>query len=187
MRFVEILLLAFALAADAFTVATSVGLRHSGPRQLFRLSFHFGLFQSLFALIGALAGTLFLGYMRDYDHWVAFTLLVLVGLHMIYAAWRGDAEKLAQTDLTRGLSLVGLSAAVSMDALAAGVGLPAAGGPYALAVVMIGLVSALATLLAMLLAGRVQQWTGARLEVAAGVVLIGLGGWVLFSHLTAVA
>jgi manganese efflux pump family protein len=186
MSLVEILLLSVALAADAFTVGTTVGLRHNGTRQLFRLSFHFGLFQSLFALAGALAGTLFLGYMRGYDHWIAFALLCLIGAHMIYNAVKGDAQKLAETDLTRGFSLVGLSMAVSMDALAAGVGLPAAGGSFTLAVVMIGLVSALATVLAMLLAGRVGHWFGERLEIAAGIVLVGLGFWVLFSHLNGV-
>ena len=56
MPFLEILILALALSADAFSIGAAVGLRHPGARQMFRLSFHFGLFQSLMSLAGALVG-----------------------------------------------------------------------------------------------------------------------------------
>jgi len=181
-HFLEILLLSLALSADAFTVATTIGLRHRSARQIFRLTFHFGLFQSLLALTGAIAGTLFVSIMADYDHWIAFVLLSLVGLHMIYAALKHTQEQYANVDLTRGFSLVGLSIAVSIDALAAGVGLTTGGGAFVLAVIMIGLTAAAATLLAMLVAGRVADRLGKWLEIAAGLVLIGLGLWTLHNH-----
>jgi manganese efflux pump family protein len=181
-HFVEILILSLALSADAFTVATTIGIRHRRGRQIFRLTFHFGLFQSLLALIGALAGTFFVSLMSDYDHWIAFALLVFIGLRMIHGALKNNPEKLANLDLTRGVPLIGLSLAVSMDALAAGVGLPAVGGSFWLAVVLIGVTAAAASLVAMLLAGRMPEHLGKRLEIAAGLVLIGLGFWTLFAH-----
>jgi manganese efflux pump family protein len=183
MPFAEILILSLALSADAFTVGTSIGLRHNNARQIFRLSFHFGLFQSLLALIGALAGSLIIVYLQDYDHWIVFALLAFIGVRMIYGALTNAPDRLAEVDLTRGLSLIGLSLAVSMDALAAGIGLSAFGGSLTLAIAMIGLVAALATLLAMLLAGHIGRKVGKLCEVAAGLVLIGLGIWAPISHL----
>lgn len=179
---IEILLLSLALSADAFTVAASVGVRHRGARQISRLTFHFGLFQSLLTLLGALAGSLFVAVMAAYDHWIAFTLLSLVGMHMIYTARKSRTQQFANVDLTKGLSLVGLSLAVSLDALAAGAGLPAVRASLSIAVVMIGVTTAVATLVAMLLAGRMANHLGKWLEMVAGLVLIGLGVWTLFSH-----
>jgi putative Mn2+ efflux pump MntP len=181
LHLVQILLLSLALSADAFTVGTTIGVRHRTGHQLFRLAFHFGLFQSLLALAGALAGTLFASYMADYDHWVAFGLLVLVGMHMIWAARGEDQKQFENVDLTRGFSLVGLSLAVSIDA--AGVGLPSVSTSLTLAIVLIGLTASAATLIAMLLAGKVADRVGKHLEISGGLVLIGLGAWTLITHL----
>ena len=183
MSFLEILILALALSADAFSVGAAVGLRHPGGRQVFRLSFHFGLFQSLMSLAGALAGSLFVRYVEGCDHWIVFALLTLIGLRMIYLAVKGEPARLADTDLTRGLALLGLSLAVSVDALGAGVSLPAAGAHIPTAVIVIGVVSALATVCAMRLADKMRAWIGRRCEVAAGIVLILLGAWTLIDHL----
>jgi manganese efflux pump family protein len=184
MPFAEILILSLALSADAFTIGTSIGLRHNDARQIFRLSFHFGLFQSLMALIGALAGSLIIVYLQDYDHWIVFALLAFIGVRMIHGALTNAPDRYAAVDLTRGLSLIGLSLAVSIDALAAGIGLSALGGSLSLAITMIGLVAALATFFAMLLASHIGKRVGKGCEVAAGVVLIGLGIWAPVSHLS---
>jgi putative Mn2+ efflux pump MntP len=183
MPFLEILILAFALSADAFSVGAAVGLHHPGVRQVFRLSFHFGLFQSLMSLAGALVGSLFVRYVESCDHWIVFALLTLIGLRMIYLSVKGEPQRLADADLTRGFSLIGLSLAVSMDALGAGVSLPAAGANIPTAVLVIGIVSAAATVCAMRLADKMRAWIGRRCEVAAGIVLILLGAWTLVNHL----
>lgn len=182
MTTLEILILALALSADAFSVGAVVGLRYSGARQVFRLSFHFGLFQSLMAWSGALLGTFFLAYIQRVDHWVAALLLAIIGGRMIYLARREDHSRLARADLTRGLSLVGLSVAVSVDAFAAGVGLPAIGAPLVKTIFAIGLVSATATITAMLLAGRISELLGRRCEAIAGIVLILLGAYIVLEH-----
>jgi manganese efflux pump family protein len=183
MTFLEIFILSLALAMDAFTVGASVGTRHAASRQIFRLSFHFGLFQSLFSLGGALVGVLFIGYVQEYDHWIVLVLLTLVGAHMIYEAFKDEGAKLAKRDLTRGMALIGLSVAVSIDAFAAGIGLPAARASLPVAIPLIGLVTASATVAAMLAADRVKNRVGRGCEIAAGLVLIGLGVWTVLKHL----
>jgi putative Mn2+ efflux pump MntP len=182
MTFLEILLLSLALAADAFSVGAALGLRYRKPRQVFRISFHFGLFQALLPLLGALLGGALLVHVESVDHWIAFGLLALLGARMIRSGLRGDHDDAAEVDLTRGWSLVGLSVAVSIDALAAGITLPTVGAPIGLAVTSFGLVAGLATLLAMRLAGPIALRIGSRVEIVAGVVLIGLGLKILNDH-----
>jgi putative Mn2+ efflux pump MntP len=183
MTYPEILLLALALSADAFSVGAALGVRHSSPRQVFRIAFHFGLFQALLPLIGALLGTVLLRWTSGADHWIAFGLLLLLGLRMIHAASTEQEGAARERDMTRGLSLVGFSLAVSIDALAAGIALPAARAPIALAVTTFGVVTGIATFAGVRLAASLAARLGHRLEMAAGVVLIALGVKVLNDHL----
>ena len=183
MSYFEIVLLAVALAADSFTVGATVGLKHRSPRQIFRLSFHFGLFQGLMPLIGALAGTFLLVFVEAWDHWIVFGILSFIGVRMIIGAFRDEEDKHENIDLTKGSNLIGLSTAVSIDALAAGIGLSAAKAPILISVTIIGLVSALATVVAMIAAKFADRWIGKRGEAVAGIVLIGLGLQTLNEHL----
>jgi len=182
MDFLQILLLALALAADAFSVGAALALRYRASRQVFRVAFHFGLFQALLPLLGALLGSALLVHVERFDHWVAFGLLALVGGRMIWSGLHGESERTTSVDLTRGWSLIGLSVAVSIDALAVGITLPAAGAPVGLAVTTFGVVAGLATFVAMRLVAPFARRLGGRIEVVAGLVLIALGIKILQDH-----
>lgn len=184
MNTLELFLLALALAVDAFTVGASIALSHRHPRQVFRLSFHFGLFQALFALCGLLLGAVLFSFISVLDHWLAFGLLLFIGLRMLRNG-NETRKRGEQADLTRGFSLMILSAAVSIDAFAAGVGLAAMSQRPQVAVLMIGLVSGLATWMAFRITGPLHEWLGKRGEKAAGLVLIALGLKILIEHLLA--
>ncbi len=183
MSYPEILILALALSADAFSVGAALGLSHRTLRQAIRLAFHFGLFQALLPLVGALLGSVLLRWVGGADHWIAFALLVFLGLHMIRAALREEAADVQARDLTRGWSLVGFSLAVSIDALAAGFTLPATGAPIPLAVATFGVVTGAATLVAVRMAASIARRVGPRIEILAGLVLIGLGVKILADHI----
>jgi putative Mn2+ efflux pump MntP len=177
MSFSEILLLSLALAADAFSVALCIGLTHAGSRQVFRLAFHFGLFQALMPTLGALFGELLLLVLARAANWIAFAVLAGIGLKMVVEAVRVDPARACdryRTDPTRGLTLVGLSTATAIDAFGAGIGLATRKAPLAPAVVTIGIVAALCTWLAMRLGARVGARVGARAGILGGVILIGL-------------
>jgi putative Mn2+ efflux pump MntP len=182
MDFFQILLVALALAADAFSVGAVLALRYRGARQVFRVAFHFGLFQALLPLLGAILGGALLPHVERFDHWIAFGLLALVGGRMIWSGLHEETERASPVDLTRGWSLMGLSVAVSIDALAVGVTLPAAGAPVGLAVATFGLVAGIATWVAMRLVAPVARRLGGRIEVVAGLVLIALGIRILQDH-----
>jgi putative Mn2+ efflux pump MntP len=181
MTLLELILLALALAVDSFSVAAALSLTLRSPRQIFRISFHFGLFQALFAVLGLIAGGLVFGVVRYVDHWVAFLLLAWLGVRML----RGDgaAERGRGFDPSRGWSLILLSAAVSVDAAAAGVGLAVIGPDAALAALLIGAASSLAAAVAFWPSGAVRERVGAVGEKVAGVVLVLLGIKILVDHL----
>ena len=99
MPFWEILVVAVGLSMDAVAVslAASASNRARGARAMFRLSFHFGLFQFLMPVIGWLIGSTVAPYIASVDHWVAFALLAFVGVRMIRAARGGGEEDLGAT------------------------------------------------------------------------------------------
>jgi len=166
--------IAVALAMDAFAVALGAGLtleRLTG-RHLFRLGFHFGLFQALMPVVGWLAGLTVQRWIAAYDHWVAFGLLAFVGGKMIYEALHDGGDEAAASDPTRGLSLVFLSVATSIDALAVGLTLAMLGVDIWLPSLVIGLVAGLLTVAGMLLGRRIGAAWGPRVEVFGGLVLI---------------
>lgn len=176
-QFFEVLLLALGLGADAFSVAVGVGFSGASARQLFRLSWHFGLFQFFMPLVGWLLGRHLVAFISQYDHWVAFSLLALIGSKMLWEAFRPQAEGKARIegpkgDPTRGWSLVLLSLATSIDALGAGLGMAFMGGSLLPACLIIGIVVGLMTLLGMKIGNRVSQRLGPCCEALGGVVLL---------------
>ena len=169
----EILILSLALAADAFGVGACIGLVYSQPRQIFRLSFHFGLFQALMPALGALAGTLLATVAATYTPYVAAALLAVVGLKMLWES-RKPKDECGTIDPTRGWSLIGLSLAVSIDAFAAGVSLGMLHAPLLLACLLIGVVCSVVTLAAMRASGLLRRLLGEWAERVGGVALLGL-------------
>ena len=184
MDILTLLGIAVALAMDAFAVALAAGLtlpRLTG-RHLFRFGFHFGLFQALMPVIGWLAGVTVRGYIEDFDHWLAFGLLTLVGGKMLWEALHGEAEDAREGDPTRGLSLVMLSIATSIDALAVGLSLAILGLTIWTPALVIGLVAGILTVCGMLLGRRLGQAWGTRVEICGGLVLIAIGIKIVLEH-----
>ena len=179
----EILLLAVGMAMDAFTVCLAAGSLQvtQGPRPAFRLSFHFGLFQFIMPVLGWLAGTTIESVSRNYDHWIAFGLLAFVGVRMIYSALRGGENQ--THDPSRGLTLVLLSVAVSLDAFAVGLSLGLLGIFVWYPAIIIGVVTGILSLIGLRLGNRLGKLFGRSVEIAGGLVLIGIGVQILISHL----
>lgn len=176
--------IAVALAMDAFAVALGTGLtleRLTG-RHLFRLGFHFGLFQALMPILGWAAGMSVQRWISAYDHWVAFGLLALIGGKMIREAFAGEEKEEDAADPTRGWSLVMLSVATSIDALAVGLSLAMLGVSIWVPAAVIGGVCAVLTVTGMLLGRRIGGIWGQRVEVLGGLVLVVIGLKILAEH-----
>ena len=180
----EIVGIAVSLAMDAFAVALAAGTSEQtrGVRPAFRLSFHFGLFQFGMPVLGWLAGTSLAGAVAGLDHWVAFGLLAVVGGHMVRSGLGPDARP-GRSDPSRGWSLVGLSLATSLDALAVGFSLAMLGVDIVGPAAVIGVVTAALSLLGLRVGRRLGDAFGHRMELIGGIVLLVIGLRMLLSHL----
>lgn len=187
MDWLSLVALAIALAMDAFAVAIVTGLTLDPmtKRQVFRLSFHFGLFQGLMPLLGWLAGSAIYEHISAIDHWLAFGLLAFVGSRMLWGTLHRDQEPAPVTrDPTSGWSLVLLSVATSIDALAVGLSLALVGSTIVIPALVIGIVAAGFTVIGMVLGRRLGALWGQRVELLGGLLLIGIGLEILLDHLS---
>ncbi len=176
--------IAIALAMDAFAVALGTGLtlpKLTG-RHLFRFGFHFGLFQALMPLIGWTAGRGLRTSIEAYDHWIAFALLAVIGVRMCYGALNRVDEESRQKDPTRGWSLIMLSIATSIDALAVGLTLAMLGSPIFIPALVIGLICAVLTIAGMYLGRKISKSWGPKVEFLGGLILLGIGIKILIEH-----
>lgn len=185
MSLIAIIGIAVGLAMDATAVAigTSIMLGRVSGRQVFRFSFHFGLFQALMPVIGWLAGRGLSELIESWDHWIAFILLSVIGGKAIIDVIRGDDnDGKRAADPTRGMSLVVLSVATSIDALAVGLSLALLQVTIWYPAAVIGVVTTALTLSGMLLGSRIGQRFGQRVRVIGGLILISIGVKILVDH-----
>lgn len=184
MGFLEILMIAVGLAMDAFAVSLGAGAsgQATGGRAAFRLSFHFGLFQFIMPVIGWFLGMGIAPLISSVDHWIAFGLLAFVGVRMIRSGFDTDGA-IYTTDPSRGLTLVALAIATSIDALAIGLSLAMLRVKIWYPSVIIGVMTGGLSLLGIRLGTRLGARFGKRMEIVGGVILTLIGLRILLSDL----
>ena len=177
MLLIEVILLALGLALDAFAVslaATASG-KIDNKRAVFRLSFHFGLFQFLMPVIGWAFGERVAPYITTFDNWIAFSLLLIVGIKMIVGSLRGEEGLTSGVDPSRGFNLIMLSLATSIDALAVGFSLAIVRIDIWYPSVIIGIITAAMSLIGIQLGNIAGRKLGRYLAAAGGIILIVIG------------
>ncbi len=151
--------------------------------QVFRASIAFGLFQALMPVLGWLAGRTIVELIADYDHWVAFILLALIGGRMLWESFRSRDGHTKDADITKGLPLLILSVATSIDALAVGLTFSFLEVNVTMASLTIGIVAFLATIIGFLVGRKAGELIGRRAVFVGGVILIGIGLRILITHI----
>jgi manganese efflux pump family protein len=181
-----LLIIAVGLAVDCFTVSMCIG---SSPRPLtfrsvFRVAFHFGLFQGGMAFLGWLLGTTLVQFIATVDHWLALILLAWVGGKMILEGLSVEDEQPEEScqDRTRGSSLVLLSIATSIDAFGVGLTLGFMNSDIATASVLIGAISLILSVFGLFGGRTIGKRFGKRAEVVGGLVLIFIGLRIVITH-----
>ena len=187
MSILEVWLTALALAMDSFTVAITAGLvlKRVQMRHFLIIAFFFGAFQAIMPLMGWAGSIYFYRFIEDYDHWIAFAILVFLGIKMIREGIQGDEEH--SFDPTKLGTVLVLAIGVSIDALAVGISFTCI-GMDTLAVIAFPLVAiALASFVLALGGCFIGSLIGNKLkfpvEPLGGVVLIILGIKILCEHL----
>lgn len=181
----SILLLAIGLAMDATAVSAARGLVVPAirPRHVLLVAGFFGGFQALMPMIGWLLGAWVGPFVHAWAHWIAFVLLTFLGGKMLWEAWRGGDERDEGVDHFAWRTMLVLAIATSIDALAVGVTLPMLDAPFALSIATIGVVTALLSVAGLFAGRRFGALLGKRLDVAGGLVLVGLGVEILVEGL----
>jgi len=179
----EVLLVALGLAMDAFAVSLGIGATRyaNRPRPIFRLAFHFGLFQALMPILGWLIGTRVVGVVSGVAPWIAMALLAFVGARMIRAGLDHESET-HRSDPSRGGTLVMLSVAVSLDAFAVGLSLAMLNVSIWYPAAVVGVVTASLSLAGLMVGNRLGRVFGKRMEIVGGVILIVIGLRILLSN-----
>lgn len=185
MGIIELFILAVGLSMDAFAVSVCKGLamKQAPIKAQLVCGAWFGGFQALMPLIGYYLGTLFIDAISAIDHWIAFGLLVLIGVNMLREALGKDEEEPPDADLSVKTMFI-MAVATSIDALAVGISLAMAGvSNIYLAVLLIGLttfvLSAVGVKVGTIFGSRYEK----KAEVVGGIILILLGFKILLEHL----
>ena len=188
MYFVEVILLAVSLAIDCFTVSVASGaiLKRTLWRTVLTMAFFFGLFQALMPLLGWLGASRFQHLIEEYDHWMAFGLLLFLGVRMLREGFR-DEDDTQHFDPTRMRTILSLAVATSIDALAVGISFAFAGytsvGQLGFPLLAIGLASFVLSVAGFLIGVFFGRRFHFRMEIFGGLVLIGIGVKILLEHL----
>ncbi|THD08610.1 manganese efflux pump MntP family protein [Rhodanobacter lindaniclasticus] len=183
---VSILLLGFAMSTDAFAAAIGKGAAMTRPRliQALRAGAIFGVIEAITPVVGWLLGKGASRYIEVWDHWIAFGLLLALGLHMIWNGLKPEPDEPVDEAKRHGfaaLAITGLS--TSIDALAVGVGLAFVDTPIVVVAVVIGLCTFAMVTLGIMLGRVLGEVVGKRAEMIGGFILIGVGAVILYEHL----
>jgi putative Mn2+ efflux pump MntP len=183
MDLITIILVSIGLSVDAFSVAIGIGAANTKRSwsPMLRLAAAFGLFQFAMPIAGWLAGQTVVDIISDYDHWIAFALLTYVGGKMVWEGFENENDE-EKADQTRGLPLLLLSIATSIDALAVGFSFSILKVPILFPATIIGIVCFLMTAIGMMFGKVLARIFGKKVEIFGGIVLIGIGIKILIDH-----
>ena len=190
MNFLTIVLIAVGLSMDAFAVSVCKGisLKEADWKQSVQVGLWFGLFQALMPLAGYFAGSRFLDLISSWDHWIAFALLLFIGLNMVREGLKDAKEKpeccgeCGHNDL--GFKTMLMAAiAPSIEALAVGVSFVAINNLNIWAAVgIIGIVTFAFSVVGVGAGTRIGKKFAAKAEISGGIILICIGLNIVLEH-----
>jgi len=181
---ITLLMIAFGLSMDAFAVSISNGMtiKHQRANHALRIGMFFGSFQAVMPLIGWSAGLSFRELISGVDHWIAFGLLTFIGVKMIYESKKmEDQEK--ETKPLNLPTLLLLSVATSIDALAVGISFALLKISIITPIIVIGTVTFILSSIGVLIGNKVGHFFEKKIEILGGLILIGIGIKILLEHL----
>lgn len=179
------ILLAFGMSMDAFAASIGKGATLHKPKfsEAVRTGLIFGAIETLTPLVGWGLGMLASQFILEWNHWIAFILLVFLGGRMIVEGFRGDSDEACEAPHRHGFWLLVTTAfATSLDAMAVGVGLAFLQVSIVTTALAIGCATFIMSTLGMMVGRFIGPLLGKRAEILGGIVLIGIGSEILRSH-----
>lgn len=187
MSILEIFIISIALAMDAFAVSLACGICNNRlpNSNAIIISGFFGGFQMLMPILGFLCAELAIGLIADYDHWIAFALLSIIGINMIRESINPEDENCKISSFANPLNfgvLFILAVATSIDAFAVGISFACLKNTILLPSVIIGIVTFAICLLGIKFGSRIGNKLGNKVGVVGGIVLILIGLKIILSE-----
>ena len=179
------ILLAFGMSMDAFAASIGKGATLHKPKfsEAVRTGLIFGVIETLTPLVGWGLGMLASQFILEWNHWIAFILLVFLGGRMIVEGFRDDSDEACEAPRRHGFWLLVTTAfATSLDAMAVGVGLAFLQVSIVTTALAIGCATFIMSTLGMMVGRFIGPLLGKRAEILGGIVLIGIGSEILWSH-----
>jgi len=182
-EFITIFLIAIGLCFDSFAVSVSSGLmmKHINFFDAMKIAFSLAFFQGLMPLLGWMAGKRISGYLTHYDHWIAFGLLLLIGLKMIWESQKPEENKTFNP--LNIWFIIYMSLATSIDALIVGLSFAFLKTNIYTSIIIIGAVTFIAAMLGILFGKKAGAHFGKRMEILGGIILILIGFKILIEHI----
>ena len=184
---ISLIFLALAMSTDAFAAAIGKGSSLHKPRfiEALRTGLIFGVIEAITPIIGWAIGHAASRFVESWDHWIAFTLLLILGLHMIYNGLKHEDESEVEKPGQHSFLILAVTAfATSIDALAVGVGLAFVDVNILVAAGAIGLATMTMVTIGVMLGRVLGTMVGKRAEIVGGVVLMLVGATILYEHLS---
>ena len=184
MDFLTITFIATGLAMDCFAVSITSGIAIKNLRinYALQIALFFGSFQAIMPVIGWFAGRGLRDFISGVDHWVAFGLLGLIGLKMIYESTKLESDKKEINPLNIYV-LSMLSIATNIDALAVGVSFAFLKISLVTSIIIIGTITFILSFIGVFVGNRTGHFFENKIELAGGLILIGIGTKILLEHL----
>ncbi len=178
------LLLAFGMSMDAFAASMGKGATLHKPKfsEALRTGLIFGAIETLTPLIGWGLGMLASQFVLEWNHWIAFILLTFLGGRMVIEGIRNDVDEDEPVHRHGFWLLVTTAIATSLDAMAVGVGLAFLQVNIIATALAIGCATLIMSTLGMMIGRFIGPLLGKRAEILGGIVLIGIGAQIMWSH-----
>jgi putative Mn2+ efflux pump MntP len=184
MSLVSLIIIAIGLSMDAFAVSITSGIAikrmHLGHAIVIGL--FFGSFQALMPLLGWVGGIRFALWIKEFDHWIACAILAFLGLKMILES-RSLEQKQQLSNPMEIPILFMMAVATSIDALAVGVTLSFLEISILTPITIIGSITFLLSFFGTYIGNSFGSFLESKIEIAGGVMLIGIGFKILIEHL----
>ncbi|WP_404330464.1 manganese efflux pump MntP family protein [Mesobacillus maritimus] len=174
---VTLILMAFALGMDAFSVGLGMGMFRLSLRQILKIGIMIGIFHVWMPLVGMIAGRFLSDQFGAIASYLGGGLLILLGIQMIRSSFKEEEESLIAPV---GKGLLFFAFGVSLDSFSAGLTLGIYGAKTFLVLICFGAVATILTWAGLFLGRRVQGWLGQYSEALGGGILLAFGLKLLF-------
>ncbi len=183
MGILELILIAIGLGMDAFAVSICKGISMSKMnwKKAIIIGLYFGIFQALMPVIGFTLGKAFENLVTSIDHWIAFGILLIIGIKMIIDAFKED--NVSVNDSVNWKVMIILAIATSIDALAVGITFAFLQVNLLLAISIIGIITFILCVIGTKIGNNFGNKFENKAEILGGIVLIFIGVKILLEHL----